>query len=74
MNIFNRCSSDDYSFAEWTSMVMLLAGFGLSDTLAVGWFAGIVGAAEVVGGALSFALIAFGAIFTAHEMARLNRA
>jgi len=74
MNIFNRWSTDDYSFAEWTAMVMLLAGFGLSDAMAVGWFAGVVGAAEIVAGALSFALIAFGAIFDAYEMAHLNRA
>lgn len=55
-------------------MVMLLAGFGLADAMAVGWFAGVAGAAEVVAGASSFALIAFGAIFMAYEMARLARA
>ena len=54
-------------------MVMLLAGIGLSDAMAVGWFAGVVSAAEVVAGGLSFALIAFGAIFTAYETARLDR-
>ena len=32
------------------------------------------GSSGVVAGALSFVLIAFGAIFTVYEMARLNRA
>lgn len=74
MNIFNRCGSDNSSFAEWIAIVMLLAGIGLSDAMAVGWFAGVVSTAEVAAAGLSFALIAYGAIFTAYEMARLDRA
>ena len=52
---------------------MLLAAFGLSDAAVVGWAAGVVSGAEVFVGAFSFALIAFGVIFTAYEMAHLNR-
>ena len=74
MSLFNRSSIYNHSFPGWTALVVLLIGFGLSDAMAIGWFAGLVGGAEVFAGALSFALIAFGAIFTAYEMARLYRA
>jgi hypothetical protein len=74
MSPFNRSRTYNSSFAGWTALVVLLIGFGLSDAMAVGWFAGLVGGAEVLAGALSFALIAFGAIFTAYEMTYLYRA
>jgi hypothetical protein len=64
VDIFNR----DHPFADRAACVMLLAAFGLSDAAAVGWAAGVVNGAEVFAGALSFALIAFGAIFTAYAM------
>jgi hypothetical protein len=74
MSHFNRSSTYNHSFAGWTALVVLLIGFGLSDAMAVGWLAGLVGGAEVCAAAVSFALIAFGAIFTAYEMVHLNRA
>jgi hypothetical protein len=74
VRFFNRDSAGDHSFADRTALVMLLAAFGLSDAATVGWSAGFVSGAEVFAGALSFALIAFGVIFTAYIMARLNRA
>jgi hypothetical protein len=72
MNIFNRDHDADHSFAERAALVMLLAAFGLSDAAVVGWSAGVVSGAEVFVGAFSFALIAFGVIFTAYEMAPLK--
>jgi len=69
VNLFNRDSAVDRSFADRTALVILLAAFGLSDAAAVGWSAGVVSGAEVFAGVFSFALIGFGAIFTAHVMA-----
>ena len=74
MNLFNRDSAIDHSFADRIALVILVAAFGLSDAAAVGWSAGLVSGAEVIAGAFSFALIAFGAIFTAYEMAHRKRA
>jgi hypothetical protein len=72
VNLFNRDSAVDNSFADRTALVILLAAFGVSDAAAVGWSAGAVSGAEVFAGAFSFALIAFGAIFTAYKMARAH--
>ena len=74
MNIFNRNYAIGHSFADRAALVMMLAAFGLSDAAVVGWAAGVVSGAEVFVGAFSFALIAFGVIFTAYEMATSNRA
>jgi hypothetical protein len=74
MSLFNRVSALGHSFADRTALVMLLAGFGLSDAAAVGWAARVVSGAEVFAGALSFSLIAFGVIFTAYEMANIAAA
>jgi hypothetical protein len=73
VNLFNRDSAVDRSFADRTALVILLAAFGLSDAAAVRWSAGLVSGAEVFPGAFSFVLIAFGAIFTAYEMAHRKR-
>jgi len=72
MRRFNRVGAGDHSFADGIALIMLLAAFGLSDAAAVGWSAGLVSGAEVFAGALSFALIAFGSIFTAYIMTRHN--
>jgi hypothetical protein len=74
MNLFNRDSAAGYSIAERTILVMLFAGYGLSLAGAVGWIMGVVNGAEIFAGAFSFALIAFGAIFTAYKMAELTGA
>jgi hypothetical protein len=71
VNLFNRDSAVNHSFADRTALVILLAAFGLSDAAAVGWSAGLVSGAEVLAGALSFVLIAFGAIFTAYTHCRV---
>ena len=72
MNIFNRDCAVGHSFADRAALVMMLAAFGLGDAAVVGWSAGVVNGVEVFAGALSFALIAFGVIFTAYEMAHLK--
>jgi hypothetical protein len=72
MNLFNRDNAVGYSFAARIAMVMLLAGYGLSLAAAVGLSAGVLSGGEVFAGAFSFVLIAFGAIFTAYEMAHLT--
>ena len=74
MNLFTRDNAVDYSFADRTALVTLLVAFGLSDLAALGWSAGVVSGAEVFAGAFSFALIAFGGLFTAYKMAHLIRA
>jgi hypothetical protein len=72
VNLFSRDSPVGRSFADRTALVMLLTAFGLSDAATVGLAAGVVSGTEVVAGAFSFGLIAFGAIFTAYEMAHLS--
>jgi len=72
VNLFSRNIYVGRSFADRTALVMLLSAFGLSDAAIVGLAAGVVSGTEVCAGALSFGLIAFGAIFTAYEMAHLS--
>ena len=73
MKLFYRECAIGHSFADRTALVMLLVAFGLSDAAAVCWSAGVVSGAEVFAGALSFALIALGAIVTAYTMTRQSR-